>query len=508
MNISNTFPRPGKLPLYLLVCSVLVFPTSRWATNPADSFGFSPRYTGMAGGGGALVRDWSSAWYNLAGMSSPLPQPEKKKGRQKTGAASVPVTPTVPSETPKGASAENSEKEDGGLGDFLKKTDSLGLALPAAKQERYSHQLGVAYLYQLPFMSLEPRGGSATAAANGELATSGLHYGVINAGLAFDLRTMVNSPDDLPIHLGAAISLTEKLTAVNDVSGKNYNFMKLGREAERINLITGLSMQAWKDRLSLGAGTQVLFAGEGRFKMNDILIDVSEQAQVPPQETKLDLSPKLSPVTGAQFFQPLPLGDLSLGLSWRGEIYMELDPLLAEARTLALDINLPLKLAVLDFYSPHTVNFSSAWHWREYRFLAELEYQHWSGFQISSARAQTESAPDFKNIFIPRLAAEGAPLRRLPLDFRLGYAFIPAFTPDQPDRYNYLDNSKNIVSAGVGYTLPANIVMKVPTRFDLAIQTQIWNTRDSVKNSPTELNPSYSYGGNVLVVVLGASWSL
>lgn len=140
---------------------------------------------------------------------------------------------------------------------------------------------------------------------------------------------------------------------------------------------------------------------------------------------------------------------------------------------------------------------------------------------VNSARAEYMQKvgmtfDKFKNIAIFKLGAEVRPgkyfekMRSVPLVTRMGFSFIPAFTPDQTGYSNFLDNSKVAYSLGASYSLPPNSVMKVPVEITFGFQHQIWMTRTSTKTgdvltSAEAVNqPDYNYGAHVLIFTLGS----
>ena len=118
-----------------------------------------------------------------------------------------------------------------------------------------------------------------------------------------------------------------------------------------------------------------------------------------------------------------------------------------------------------------------------------------------------------KNIFIPRIAGEVRPgmflprLRRIPLLARIGYSFVPPFTPDQTGVSNFLDNPKHIIGLGVRYVMRPMAIIRRPTIIDFSFQWQIWTERETIKEDKSNpLNPDYTYGGNVFVFSLSSTW--
>ena len=493
-----------------------------WITTPlsaelAESYGLGAKAVGFSGAGVASVNDWSSAFYNMAGVASPMPERSLLGNEEKSEEASEKIKLLKNDEAP----ADPEKAKQDALDQKL--TEDL-----IAREEKPSHQVGMSYLYQASLMNLSPSSpASLKANENMNLAKKGASYGAVQMGLIWDLRSILHTPKNLPIKLGLAMSIRDNGTVatVNDTSVQSYNFMRLGREAQRLLLIPGVGAQVWRNRLSIGVGYNTFTGGKGKFKMQNVEIDPTGATQVPNAETQMDLTPSGAPVAGIQYRHNLKKSNrlLMAGFSWRGEMYMLMDPLHAEATTQLLAVNLPLRLSILDFYSPHTFTLGFTYfHDDSLKVSLDGEFQMWSRFMVNSARAEYMQKigmtfDKFKNIAIFKLGVEARPgkyfekMRSVPLVTRMGFAFIPAFTPDQTGYSNFLDNSKVAYSLGASYSIGSNSVMKAPVEITFGFQHQIWMTRTSTKSgevltSAEAVNqPDYIYGAHVLIFTLGSS---
>ena len=80
---------------------------------------------------------------------------------------------------------------------------------------------------------------------------------------------------------------------------------------------------------------------------------------------------------------------------------------------------------------------------------------------------------------------------------------------DEPSsgNFNYMDNDKHVISAGLTFVLPRMAIMVSPLEINFACQYQILAERDVEKYDSSETNSAYfedySYGGSVLAVSLG-----
>jgi len=472
--------------------------------NLMDAFGPSASGIGMAGAKTAIVNDWTSPFYNIAGLTYPVYEKKYQVIKLKKTA----IQENFLDENPD----QNLENNKIRLTNRYK----------TVKASDIHHQIGISYMYQYPMMYVNTNSQSKKVNYNMQSSVSGMNYGAIYTGLVFDVRSIFKTPFNTPVRFGLTLGIRDNGTimTLQDTSVKSYNFQKIGDEAQRIVILAGLSFQAWKKRLSIGFGVSALAGGSGDIRMNEVIIDPTGATQQPPQEVLMTITPVIAPTTGITYRQPIKYHNLFIALSYRSEIYMELDPLNAKATTKLMSIELPMQLSVLDYYTPHIITFGVAFELKKssYKFIftIDTEYQLWSKFKVSSARALNETFTSFNDVFIGRFGADTPiPLHRIKkikflrsvryLRGRVGYAFHQAFTADQTKESNFLDNVKHVFSFGFSYLIKRSKYVKATTTLDLGFQYQYWAERESVKETSDELNPSYSYGGNLLMTSFSSS---
>lgn len=498
---------------------IILVATSVLRAEIAESFGLGPRMIGTSGAGVANINDWTASFYNMAGITSPLTDRAIFGNQEKSEEAAEKI------KLLKDGSELQKEKDERGNQSSKDAIDKKLEAEVLSREDKPAHQMGMNYLFQATLPSIKPQNPGPETAKNIDLATKNMVYGALQMGLIFDTRTVLNTPKNMPIRVGLAMSVPQSAVAtVNDTKAESYNFVRYGREAQRMLIIAGLGAQVWRNRLSIGVGANTFTGGRGKFEMQNVEIDPTGNPQVPNAETQMDLTPTVAPVAGVQYRHNIKNRILLAGLSWRGEIMMQMDPLDANATTQLLRVGLPLRLAILDFYSPHTFTLGVSYlHDEALKISLDGELQLWNGFQVNSARAEYmrkegEYFQRFKNIILVRLGAESRPgkyiskLSDVPLFVRAGLSFIPAFTPDQTGYSNFLDNSKIGYSLGASYFLNANSIVKVPVELLFGFQHQIMLSRTSIKSGDvtsslaytTGNQPDYTYGGHVLVFSLGA----
>jgi long-subunit fatty acid transport protein len=450
------------------VCLVFSNPS---LAGPVESFGMGSMSNALAQSGNASMHGWRAAHYNPAGLAG-LWKPDRESFHGLAISYSLEAT-----------SAEITQK-------FPKAADD---------QARADHQ---------------------TSRNNATQAVDGLVTGRLQFGFTTDMRSIFHIPGDLPLVLGGAISSPQKgtIAQVDDTSGRTYQFVQAGPAVQRLVLDLAMGMQVWKDHLSIGAGVGILAGGEGAMRMKNIDLDPSARVQTPEQNIKMDLKPQVIPIVGAQFSWDLPLRQkIATGLSWQGESWMEINPLDAVGTTTLLNVDLNLRLAVTDHYTPHIFRYGVSWQMRPFTVHADLEWHLWSGyFHGETRRIHDPAPPNFNDIWIPRLGFETEagkwvrPMRKLDWRVQAGYAWIPSVTPVQDQDYNYLDSSRHHFGLGSSIKLPSNKVVKSSTTIHLGLGLQLWNERNNTKKEKNlnDLNPDFRFDGNSFIASLSISLAI
>jgi len=256
----------------------------------AETHGFSA--SGIARGNAvtATVNDWSSVFYNIAGL-----------GRTRSGIVAE-------------RQAQSSL--------LLKKGEKAPDAV--AEEKAYlNDQLGLNFFYTMPSMKIDIPRQDVRAAEN-------LDYGTVALGLVLDLNHFYRMPKVISsarFGLGLGTMADGSIVKVNDIDIRTHNWVNYGREAQRIVILAGLGFGFLDDMFGIGVGASVLTGGEGSVLMKDV--GVGSEVQSPDQQAKMDLTTIVAPIGGLY----VNLGKivdvlkgLEIGASYRGEIYMTIDP--------------------------------------------------------------------------------------------------------------------------------------------------------------------------------------
>ena len=472
---------------YVYVILLAVCPTYIMAGLP-DSYGFSARGIGRAGTFVADVDDWSAAFFNMAGMTAPKTKSHYKLVEQAKEAYAL--------------------NEDGTFKSSLKDRMNATFAPPSFLET------GFCYIYQISKANISPDKTNATIRNNIDIGTKDLSYGLIEFGLNVDLRAIIKTPLNVPIRFGMVMSLRDNgtLVSINDTNPTEYAFFKLGKEPQTVTAIMGVSTQLWKDYISIGGGVGIGVAGKGGFSIKDVSISINNDQNL-SHEIRTDITPLLSPNAGIMFAIPLIVIDdyIRIGLNYKRETLLDLKPLNVQASTNLLSLELPITLAILDFYVPDLytagISYTGANSKMIFTVAGEAEYQRWSGFHVSVSKQayyaqKAISLPKFNDIIIYKGTFEFKP-RAIPTQFRIGYSFVPTFIPDQSGATNFLDNSKNVFSAGITIFFANGKFFKPKSKMSIGVQYLMGKERRSSKDpalTSSDLNPSYAYNVNTTIL--------
>jgi len=320
--------------------------------------------------------------------------------------------------------------------------------------------------------------------------------------------------------LGIGMMQDGTLVRVNDIDLRTHNYMRYGREAQRTVILAGMGFGFLDDLFGVGLGANVWTGGKGAVELKEV--DVGGSQQVPEQQIMMDLEPVYAPAVGL-YFSPGKLWDtvkgMEVGASYRGEIYMEVDPFSTNATLSVGGVTMDMALSIYDYYTPHIISLGFA-----YTFLPvlpdltlslDVEYQMWSRFEVSNAKkafveqynedttGSKIELPELRDIIVPKLGVSYQVFSWMSVN--AGYFYRMSFlTPDaNKTLFNYLDNDTHAGSLGLTFIVPKKGPMVSPIEITLAGQFQYLVKQtvekdDEFDDSDTDnLNPPYSYEGMV-----------
>jgi long-subunit fatty acid transport protein len=282
--------------------------------------------------------------------------------------------------------------------------------------------------------------------------------------------------------------------------------------SERIEVFLGAGVRIF-DWLTVGVGVQALadLVGTGAETRVDLF-----SKQVTARQIDSELQTRAAPIAGL-VVQPIPR--LRFGFNYRSEI------------SLLVHIPASVELAgvgVLSFvvegythYSPHSFNLGMAWDVTDdFTLTAEAQYQMWSrapspyvsinldlsgdvlaalGLDTALDLQSPTQRPGFVDTMTGRIAAEFRLSKRFAA--RGGAIYRPTHVPKQSvPLTNVLDGTAIGAAVGLGFNFDDPLeIFAAPITIDLAAAGLFMLGREAIKE-PTDVVPSYRYGGRVLGV--------
>ena len=462
-----------------IAATMLLGTVCAFASNFADTYGFSPQGIALGNAMTARVNDWSSVYYNMAGLG--------RTAHLKSVAQTA----------------------DDSLS--LKKKD--GSAEPS-EQHAYVNDLAVCYFRTVPMLKIDiPKRFETDNSGNPVRDKSGNiiyyptigdeidSYGFTIMGLAVDLNYIYKMPSFISsARIGMGMGANDDLSAakLNDIDVRTHNFLRYGREAQKAVIMAGAGFGFLNDLVGFGGGLNISFSGEGSVLLEGVNMDSKEQ--IPNGQSKMDLSISPSILAGmyvspGQLFPVLK--GLDFGASYRQESYMEIYPFKTSAMAMDNAVVMEMVVAIMDYYSPHILTCGVAYSIFGATVSFDAEYHMWSKYKLNASNnALYSNLPKFKDIFVFRVGGEYQLLSWVSL--MGGFYYQPSFIPESAEKgvFNFLDNDKSVTSLGAKFGLPRMFGFGGPVEITVAYQFQYLMQNTVQKEQPTStMNPSYRYSG-------------
>jgi len=476
---------PGKF--VVIICAIVTVQGLAYA-NFADTYGFSAIGISRGNAMTAVVNDWSSVYYNIAGLGRtrgimPVPSGTDKQQLtlQQKGAKEAQNQPTEMSVSPY---------------DIFP----------------YKDQLAINYMYTQPQMTIDiPR--------TDIVADKELNFGTVTLGLVLDLNHFVKMPSFISssrFGLGLGLMQDGSLVKVYDIDLRTHDFVRYGKEAERTVILAGVGFGFMDDLFGIGAGANVWSGGRGAVNLTEVELGPNEQT--PNSEVQMELTPKVAPVAGL-YISPgkkiKALQGLDIGVAYRGEVYMEVDPFATTAELYTAGVTLEMALSIYDYYTPHIISGGIAYTFLPIKPLSgltlsvDVEYQMWSKCKVSKSKTaywanKGITIPEFQDIIVPKVGVSynfGCLSSKMQwLTLNLGYSYRPTYVPDDAvndaSLFNFMDANTHIGSLGLSFTIPKTGPMVAPVVITLAGQMQMLQKRQ-VKKDRVAIEKIYeNFDGN------------
>jgi len=471
---------------------VVSFTGNLKAASFADTHGISAYGMSMGNAMSAIVDDWSSVYYNIAGLGK----------------------------TPGAVDGSSSAVENAGSSMSLKKKKRKKIVLSSSgsgKKNTYSNEVALQVGYSFPMLNVDiSRVDSTTGEALPTEAANVGFYGPTIIGAVIDLNTFIKIPAPVSTaRFGLVLSSNLDGTAVNvhNVSLRSHDFLMYGDEIRGSKIMAGLGFGFLKDMFGIGLGVNVVFGGD-----TTILIDkvaVSGESQTPYGESLMTLKLNMAALAGL-YFNPgkiwKEVEGLKVGVSYSQENYMSISPMSTVAVASGGALTMKMNLAIFDYYQPHIVKGGISYSYWKITGSADVEYQMWSLVKYSAANSllYADGLPELRDIVVVRLGIQYEILKWL--DASCGYYWMPSVVPASTAKteFNLLDNDKHVGSLGVKFKLPKYDITGGPIEISLAYQFQYLTPVTVEKDAAyiTSENPDYKYGGMVHSFLLGFSMKI
>ncbi len=483
-----------------------------------DTYGFSAE--GMARGNAmtAVVNDWSSVYYNVAGL-----------GKTRNLAAEAPA-------------------KEGEMTLKLRKAEGDA---EAPKKDIYPNQFAITVLATIPKLKLDISRYNRTSGSNPQYypektnATKMDPYGFILIGGVLDINNVIKLPEFISscrLGIGMGMNWDFSLVKVNDIDPRTHNYIRYGREIQGATVLIGLGFGLLNDALGGGVGINAAFGGKGKLYME---AQLTGDPQIPIGQTNMDLSINPGAIAGI-YLSPLQFVSslrgrhiLDIGASYRQATKLKIDPFDAAAGILGGAIGMNLMLAIFDYYTPHVMTGGVAYTYANvFSISADLNYELWSKSDFSKVMKfhYPKMLPKFRDTMSFKVGFKyDTPLNWLSV--MVGFGYVPSVLDKKAGSmaairigttstkyvtgvYNLLDNDKINASLGLKFTVPkmwrlnGQVIIGLAYQFQYLVPVSVkkdgisynitTNSLDDVAQTYM-LNPSYKYSGmnHTFMVELG-----
>ncbi len=349
---------------------------------------------------------------------------------------------------------------------------------PAALALREVNRFNLDFVYTSPKIEVKELTGQdlVVRLANGYVRTDPLSYRggedldlkIPIIGLELDPNVILNLP--VNVQAGVALSMPEEFNSMYRIY--NYppdqpGFFRFGNDISRITASISLGVEVVKDFFYIGGGISPMLYGDGRIYLDNLVADTDPANTYVIGQAKQSALLELAPLAGI-LITPLERR-LKIGLSWRAQQEMEMDPI-PTIVTVDLngdgiqdDVGLSMLIGLYSYFTPEEYSLGIAYTfdrclvsleanrqlWGDYEYPDGEKYHYYPGNPDLSG-IETGS-PDFEDTLNLRIGIEYFLGERASI--MAGYAHIPTPAPDQSYRVsNYLDTDREVFSLGARYT--------------------------------------------------------
>lgn len=456
---------------FTFLCGLLGTGSDLLAGSYGDIYGAHPAATGMAGAVTATVNNSSAVFYNVAGLGR-LNEADLFMGRMEEG-----------------------EKE---------KNPSTELAVPGYNQKDGLFKQGPLPRSSKNYHEVTFLGTYANPTIRTNAPTSQdikkPHDSFVGLGMTMNLNEMFDTGRTIRFGLNAILPANGNLLVINDQNPTVPRYLQSGTSNERPTIMGGVGVELWKDHLFAGMGFTALAGGSGAILLKDV--PISPNPVQANSQVVLTVKPLINPTYGLQF----TYGAFSLGVSYKRETYVAIDPIPARAQTILLGMQLDFDLALYDQYNPRVWSYGIGFRpFKRVLFNLDIDRELWSLLKNSRIKANYSDPLNYHDTTDVRFGTEIELTSTMKA--RAGIGRRPTPVPHYAGTNNWMDNDRTIYSLGFSYLLNGRNFgflkdkLKNPVIFDVGLQYQRLRWVDVEKYAPTLQNPNYSYGGGIFSVV-------
>ena len=359
-----------------------------------------------------------------------------------------------------------------------------------ALDDRLRIELGYAYMHPTLRLNGEDLGVDAHR---------GFQGGFVLAGDLYELTVAFSLSLFLPDRL---------ITRVRALPERQPRFVMYDNRPQRLVLSASLAVEVFEG-LTIGASLSFLSHTKGQLDVSGLVgFTDSDETQLRTGVVE-DLVAVRYPTVGIHY-SPTP--EMKLGITFREEFALELGlevivggDIVEDGETTLTDASFEMASDSQTLFSPRQLAFGWAWDTGCWQVSADITWAQWSRFPTPTATVSmsldlpglpvelpppdTPLAPNFHDIFIPRIGVETSALAHpvFELKVRGGYAYEPSPVPAQQGRTSYVDTDKHSFSLGIGLTLNVlESVLPEPVEIDVATQFIYLPTVTTSKSDPAD----------------------
>jgi len=428
----------------LLIITIFLFTTLLYA-NYADTYGISSEEISRGNAVTATVNNWSSSYYNIAGLG---------------------------------------------------KTKYI-------KNKNQTNELAISYMYTVPMLNLNiEKDTNALEDLNFGTITFGLVLDIRNF---INLPDIISSAR---FGMIMGLMQDGTLVKINDLDIRSHSFLRYGRDIQRAVIFSGMGFGFNNDMFGIGFGANIWTGGKGKIEMSNLELNSGKQIPSSQTQLDLGpkIAPVAGFYFSISSFD---LGfsykhELYMDMPLETNAAMLLAGVEMELELYITDFYTPTSLTLGLAYTFSDLTLSVDIDYQLWsNFIKSKSAQNFVEiYNKDNGDKEDIVLPEMKDIIIPKIGISYAGIKDLRLN--AGYYFRPTFLPDDAGEtfYNFMDSDAHVVSLGLNYLIPKNSILVASMELNLTTQFQILSSKDVIKSNEfvSDLNPDYNFNGTVISV--------